>query len=100
MEIRVTQGDIAALAVDVVVVNLFEGVAQPGGATGAVDAALGGAITAAMFLKEFAQETPWVHLDIAPTARSDKDKGAQVKGATGVGVRTFVHLALALAQEG
>jgi len=59
----------------------------------------GGAITAAQFLSEFAEETPWVHLDIAGTSHSDKEKGYLVKGATGVGVRTIVHLAIALAEE-
>lgn len=52
-----------------------------------------GAITAALFLAEFAGKTPWIHLDIAGTATSDKDKGYNVKGATGVGVRTLVQLA-------
>ncbi len=41
----VTEGDIAQVAVDTIVVNLFEGVTQPAGATGAVDAALNGAIS-------------------------------------------------------
>ena len=59
----------------------------------------GGAISAAQFLAEFAEDTPWVHLDIAGTSQSDKDKAFLVKGATGVGVRTLVNLALALAQE-
>ncbi len=59
----------------------------------------GGAITAAQFLSEFSEETPWVHLDIAGTSHSDKEKGYLVKGATGVGVRTLVHLAIALAEE-
>jgi len=58
-----------------------------------------GAITAAQFLAEFAEDTPWVHLDIAGTSQSEKDKAFLVKGATGVGVRTLVNLALALAQE-
>jgi len=59
----------------------------------------GGAITAAQFLAEFAEETPWVHLDIAGTSRSEKDRGFVVKGETGVAVRTLVNLALGLAQE-
>ena len=59
----------------------------------------GGAITGALFLAEFIEETPWVHLDIAGTSQSEKDKAFLVKGATGVGVRTLVNLALALAQE-
>ncbi|MDD5126637.1 MAG: leucyl aminopeptidase [Dehalococcoidales bacterium] len=59
----------------------------------------GGAITAAKFLQEFAGDTPWVHLDIAGTNDTDKDKGYQVKGATGVPVRTLVNFAVALAQN-
>jgi leucyl aminopeptidase len=58
----------------------------------------GGAITAALFLGEFVDNTPWVHLDIAGTASSSKESGCIVKGATGVGVRTLVELALSLAK--
>jgi leucyl aminopeptidase len=53
----------------------------------------GGAITAAMFLKEFAESTPWVHLDIAGTAWLDDAKPFMAKGPTGVPVRTLVRLA-------
>ncbi|MDP7239849.1 MAG: leucyl aminopeptidase [Dehalococcoidia bacterium] len=59
----------------------------------------GGAITAALFVGEFAGNTPWVHLDIAGTFRSDKDQGYVVKGATGVGVGTLINLALALSRK-
>ena len=45
MDIRVTVGDVAAWKDAAIVVNLFEGVAKPGGATGAVDKALKGALT-------------------------------------------------------
>ena len=45
MDITVVQGDISTTEADVVVVNLFEGVKSPGGATGAVDRALDGAIS-------------------------------------------------------
>ncbi len=58
----------------------------------------GGAITAALFLKEFAEDTPWVHLDIAPTSYSDEERQYQPKGATGAAVRTLVGLALSLAE--
>jgi leucyl aminopeptidase len=54
----------------------------------------GGAITAAMFLKEFAEETPWVHLDIAGTAWLDDAKPYMAKGPTGLPVRTLVRLAM------
>ncbi|MGA8848657.1 MAG: leucyl aminopeptidase [Dehalococcoidia bacterium] len=59
----------------------------------------GGAITAALFLAEFVANTPWVHIDIAGTALSNKESGYIVKGATGVGVRTLVELALSEAKS-
>lgn len=52
-----------------------------------------GAITAALFLQEFAGDTPWCHLDIAGTAWLDDAKPHLAKGPTGVAVRTFVRLA-------
>jgi leucyl aminopeptidase len=54
----------------------------------------GGAITAAAFLREFAEDTPWVHLDIAGTAWLDEQKPWSAKGPTGVPVRTLVDLAM------
>ncbi|HEY3453018.1 MAG TPA: leucyl aminopeptidase [Bryobacteraceae bacterium] len=54
----------------------------------------GGSITAAWFLREFADPTPWVHLDIASTAWLDEGKAWLSKGPTGVAVRSFVALAL------
>jgi leucyl aminopeptidase len=56
----------------------------------------GGTITAGLFLREFVDETPWVHLDIAGTSTSD-GSASLAKGPTGVMVRTFVHLAESLA---
>jgi leucyl aminopeptidase len=53
----------------------------------------GGAITAALFIKEFTGDLPWVHIDIAGTAWAEEPKPYQPKGATGVGVRTLVELA-------
>ena len=53
MELRATQGDIAAFACDSIVVNLFEGVTHPGGGTGAVDRALDGAISHAIAAGDF-----------------------------------------------
>ncbi|GAI04156.1 unnamed protein product, partial [marine sediment metagenome] len=52
----------------------------------------GGAITAALFLKNFVEETPWIHLDIAPTMTSIENQGL-AKGAAGSGVRYLVRLA-------
>ena len=51
----------------------------------------GGAVTAAMFLKEFAEETPWIHLDIAGTAWMDDNKAWMAKGPSGVAVRSLVE---------
>lgn len=53
---------------------------------------LGGASTGAAFLKAFAEDTPWAHLDIAPVAHRDKDRADLARGATGFGVRTLVEL--------
>ena len=50
-----------------------------------------GAITAAMFLKEFTESYPWVHLDIAGTAYSESDLVAIPKGPTGVPTATFIE---------
>ncbi|MFH0769160.1 MAG: leucyl aminopeptidase [Chloroflexota bacterium] len=58
----------------------------------------GGAITAAQFLAEFVGDTPWVHLDIAGTSMTDKERKYLVKGATGVPVRTLINLVLSLAK--
>jgi leucyl aminopeptidase len=52
----------------------------------------GGAITAAMFVGEFAGDTPWVHLDIAGTRWSNEEKPYRAKGPTGHGIPTLVHL--------
>jgi leucyl aminopeptidase len=52
-----------------------------------------GAITAAMFLKEFTGGLPWAHLDIAGTAWAEDSKPFMPKGATGVTVRTLAELA-------
>jgi len=57
-----------------------------------------GAITAALFLAEFTGDAPWVHMDIAGTFRSDKERAYLVKGATGTGVRTLINLALSFAK--
>ncbi len=51
----------------------------------------GGAITAAMFLKEFAEETPWIHLDIAGTAWMEDQKPWIAKGPSGIALRSLVE---------
>jgi leucyl aminopeptidase len=58
-----------------------------------------GAITAAVFIREFVGDTPWVHLDIAGPVWNDQgDMTVIPKGPTGTPVRTFVHLARAFAE--
>ena len=52
-----------------------------------------GSITAGLFLGAFAEETPWIHLDIAGTAWSDKETATTQKGGTGVMVRSLVQIA-------
>jgi leucyl aminopeptidase len=53
----------------------------------------GGTLTAGLFLKEFVNGAPWVHLDVAGTARASADDGYNTRGGTGYGVRTFIELA-------
>ncbi len=51
----------------------------------------GGAINAAMFLQEFAEETPWIHLDIAGTAWMEEQKPWIAKGPSGIALRSLVE---------
>ncbi|HLS89014.1 MAG TPA: leucyl aminopeptidase [Sphingobacteriaceae bacterium] len=60
----------------------------------------GGTITGALIVGEFAGDTPWAHLDIAPTAWLDKGKPYGDAGATGVMVRTLAQLVMDLAAAG
>ncbi len=53
----------------------------------------GGAITAAVFLKQFTGDLPWVHMDIAGTAWNEEARPYLPKGASGVGVRTLAEMA-------
>jgi leucyl aminopeptidase len=52
----------------------------------------GGSITAALFLREFVGDVPWIHCDIAGPVVSDKPTGFYPKGATGHGVLSFLRL--------
>src|SRR5579863_1629481 len=58
----------------------------------------GGAITAAEFLHVFAEDTPWIHLDIAGVAWSDENRSYLAKGPTGVGVRSILEWVRSYAQ--
>ncbi|HZQ92965.1 MAG TPA: leucyl aminopeptidase [Terriglobales bacterium] len=51
----------------------------------------GGAVTAAMFLKEFVETTPWIHLDIAGVAWMEENKSWIAKGPSGIAVRSLVE---------
>src|SRR4051794_21288478 len=51
----------------------------------------GGASTAAVFLKEFVDDTPWLHLDIAGTAWMEENKSWIAKGPSGIGVRSLIE---------
>ena len=54
----------------------------------------GGSITGAWFIREFAGDSPWIHLDIAGTAWNDDAKPWLAKGPTGVALRTLVNLVM------
>jgi leucyl aminopeptidase len=54
---------------------------------------MGGAITAGLFLKTFAKDTPWVHVDIAGPASTSSNRPSQPKGGTGFAVSTIVEYA-------
>jgi leucyl aminopeptidase len=56
----------------------------------------GGAITGAWFIKEFAEDTPWIHLDIAATCWVDDGRPWLAKGPTGVAIRSIVDFAMKL----
>ncbi len=58
----------------------------------------GGAITAGLFIREFAGDTPWVHLDIAGAAFTDRDLPYAAKGGVGFGTRTLLEFVLAAAR--
>ncbi|MGH2661297.1 MAG: leucyl aminopeptidase [Actinomycetota bacterium] len=60
----------------------------------------GGAITAALFLKEFVGDVPWAHMDIAGTAYSERAGDYWPKGATGNPVRTIIRFVERQASKG
>jgi leucyl aminopeptidase len=60
----------------------------------------GGSILAALFLSEFVNERPWIHLDIAGPARADTMEHYVAKGGTGFSVRTLVELAREMVKKG
>jgi leucyl aminopeptidase len=52
----------------------------------------GGSITAALFLREFVGDTPWIHVDLAGPSMSSRAYGLYSKGGTGHGVLTYLKL--------
>jgi leucyl aminopeptidase len=56
-----------------------------------ISGSTGGLVTSGCFLKEFAGDMPWAHLDIASTAWTDKDRPYIPKGATGIGMRLLLN---------
>ncbi|NJL84041.1 MAG: leucyl aminopeptidase [Chloroflexaceae bacterium] len=72
----------------------FEGLKSPIADMKNTGPRAGGSITAALFLKQFVKETPWVHLDIAGPVWADRASGVNNEGATGFPVRTLVNWVL------
>ncbi|MGK7934173.1 MAG: leucyl aminopeptidase [Microcystaceae cyanobacterium] len=72
----------------------FEGLKSPIADMKNTGPRAGGSITAALFLKEFVEKTPWAHLDIAGPVWADKENGINNAGATGFPVRTLVNWVL------
>jgi hypothetical protein len=60
----------------------------------------GGAITAALFLREFVGDTPWVHMDVAGAAYSESPGDYWPKGGTGIPARTLIQWLLDRAGRG
>ncbi len=57
----------------------------------------GGAITAGLFLQEFANEVPWVHIDLAGPAFGEKTSGELTNGGSGYGAMTLIELVVSAA---
>ena len=51
-----------------------------------------GVITGAVFLSNFVEHTPWVHLDIGASSWVPSERGYKTQGATGICLRTFIYL--------
>ncbi|MDY6782933.1 MAG: leucyl aminopeptidase [Cyanobacteriota bacterium] len=72
----------------------FEGLKSPIADMKNTGPRAGGSITAALFLKQFVEKTPWAHLDIAGPVWADKEGGVNNAGATGFPVGTLVNWVL------
>ncbi len=60
---------------------------------------LAGAITAGLFIREFVDNKPWIHIDIAGGALKDRETGIYAYGGTGVGVRLLTTLLKLMEKE-
>ena len=85
MEIKVIVGDIAQIEADAIVVNLFEGVKQPGGATAAVDKALDGAISSLISRGEI--KGKFGEVNTVHTFGKPRQAGAGIVAIAGLGKR-------------
>ena len=75
--------------------SYFESMKSPIADMKNIGARTGGAITAAVFLKQYVKDTTWAHMDVAGPVWTDKDKDYNPTGATGYGVRTWGDWVLA-----
>ena len=75
--------------------SYFESMKSPIADMKNIGARTGGAISAAVFLKQYVKDTTWAHMDVAGPVWTDKDKDYNPTGATGYGVRTLVDWVLA-----
>ncbi|BAZ44337.1 leucyl aminopeptidase [Chondrocystis sp. NIES-4102] len=69
----------------------FEGLKSPIADMKNTGPRAGGSITAALFLKQFIKDTPWMHLDVAGPVWTESSNGINNKGATGFPVRTLIN---------
>jgi leucyl aminopeptidase len=74
--------------------SYFESMKSPIADMKNTGARTGGAISAAVFLKQYVKDTKWAHMDVAGPVWTDKDKDYNPTGATGYGVRTLVEWVL------
>lgn len=75
--------------------SYFESMKSPIADMKNTGARTGGAISAAVFLKQYVKDTTWAHMDVAGPVWTEKDKDYNPTGATGYGVRTLVDWVLA-----
>jgi leucyl aminopeptidase len=75
--------------------SYFESMKSPIADMKNTGARTGGAISAAVFLKQYVKDTKWAHMDVAGPVWTEKDKDYNPTGATGYGVRTLVDWVLA-----